>query len=418
MTRMILPYIPAAIGWVVLLYKSPGFLRRRGDPANRAYWVGLLSFCLAMTLLLPPVYRGIDHLTGIANLARLAGNSFGLVAAWMAQAFLAYLNYPPARAHVQVRRVGWLLLVVVLVMTGLFLLAPVKSEAIDFWGRYQDVPYMPEYRFAFLAYLGATLANAAYLAWRNSGITDRPALILGLRLVAIGCLCGLGYVAEEILVVVSVGLGHSVLPLTDTVAQILIAVSAVLILLGSTLPAWGSRVGIPAVYRWERRYRSYRRLYGLWSVLYDAFPEIALLPARSALTEAFGVRDLDFRLYRRVVEIRDGLLKLRPYVDPDVLSRAAELCRAAGLSTAQTQEVMEAASLVGALDARRRGEVGNLELASFSARGGADMNSEVAALEHIARCYAHSRLVRAALAAPGPNKRRELARRVFTSRRW
>lgn len=406
MTRVVLPYIPPAIGWGVLLYKSPGFVRRRGDPANRAYWVGLLSFSLAMTLLLPPVYRWFDHTNGFANLARLAGNSFGLVAAWMAQAFLAYLNYPPDRARVQVRRAGWLLLVVVLVMTGLFILAPVKSEAIDFWGRYRDAPYIAEYRFAFLAYLGVTLANATYLAWRNSGITDRPALILGLRLVAVGCLLGLVYVAQETLFVVTTHLGYSVLPLLDTVAQILIAGSAALILLGSTLPAWGSRVGVPALYRWACRYRSYRRLDHLWRVLYGVFPDIALLPERPALVDIFTVRDLEFRLYRRVVEIRDGLLALRPYVDPDVASRAAELCRAEGLSTEQTQVVMEAASLVGALDARRRGEVINRECLSFGSGGGADIGSEVAALERVARCYAHSPLVRAAVA---PNGRRDVA---------
>lgn len=401
MTRIVLPYIPPAIGWGVLLYKSPGFVRRRGDPANRAYWIGLLSFSLAMTVLLPPVYRWFDHTTGFANLARLAGNSFGLVAAWMALTFLAYLNYPPDQARVQARRTGWLLVVVVLVMTCLFVLAPVKTEAIDFWGRYRDAPYIPEYRFAFLAYLGVTLANAAFLAWRNSGITDRPALILGLRLVAIGCLLGLAYVVQEALFVVTTHLGYSVLPLMDTVAQILIAASAALILLGSTLPAWGSRAGIPVLYRWACRYRSYRRLYHLWRVLYGVFPDIALLPARPALADAFTVRDLEFRLYRRVVEIRDGLLALRPYVDPDVTSRAAELCRTSGLSTEQTQVVMEAASLAGALKARRRGEAVNRDCLSFGSGGGADVGSEVAALEGIAYCYAHSSIVRAAVASNG-----------------
>jgi hypothetical protein len=41
-------------------------------------------------------------------------------------------------------------------------------------------------------------------------------------------------------------------------------------------------------------------------------PEIALLPPRPPLIELLDPRDVDFRLRRRVIEIRDGLLDVRP----------------------------------------------------------------------------------------------------------
>jgi hypothetical protein len=53
-------------------------------------------------------------------------------------------------------------------------------------------------------------------------------------------------------------------------------------------------------------------------------PEIALDPAPSGFRDTLRIRDLDFRLYRRIIEIRDGRLALRPFLDADVARRARE----------------------------------------------------------------------------------------------
>jgi len=395
MMSVILPSIPVAITWAALLYKLPGFLRRHDDLAQRACCFTLFCFALAMTILLPPLAIGLDRLTGVANLARFLGNVVGLLAVWQAQVFMAHLNHPEERARSHVRWAGWLLLLALAVMASVFAFAPVKQEASDFWRQYRVASFMPVYRYAFLAYLGAALAHAAYLSWRNAGIADSPALIVGLRLVTVGCIFGLVYVAEALLVV-SVHLGlDGFLPYANAVAQMLIAAAVGCTVVGLTLPAWGSRVGIPALYEWGCRYRAYRSLYPLWAVLYRAVPTIALLPPRSALADALVIRDLEFRLYRRVVEIRDGFLALRPYVDPGVAVRARELSEEAGLSWEETQAVVEAASLAAALEAKRRRRTINAALSTFGMTGGADVNSEVAMLERVARCYARSPIVRA-----------------------
>lgn len=397
MTSAALPYIPAAIAWAAFLYKSPAFLRRRRDPAQRAYCLSLVFFASAMTALLPPIYLGLDHLAGVPNLARLVGNSAGLASAWMAQAFLAYLNYPKGRARTEVRRFGWLVLITVIAMTVLFLFARVSREDIDFWARYAEAPYMPEYRFAFLAYLGAAMGNGAYLAWRNATITQRPALAFGLRIVSVGCIVGLAYVIEESLLVVAVRLGLGTpSPQADTVAKVLIATATALIVLGSTLPSWATRAGMPALYEWLFRYRAYRHLYPLWPVLYRVRPEIALLPPRSPLRDRLTIRDLDLRLYRRVVEIRDGFLALRPYVDPAVPSWPMEVCQAAGLGNEETDAVIQAVSVAAAIDAKRRGCPRRRDLAAFRG-GGGDIGTEIALLERVARCYTRSPIVRAAV---------------------
>jgi len=50
--------------------------------------------------------------------------------------------------------------------------------------------------------------------------------------------------------------------------------------------------------------------------------EVALAPSAAAPLGDLWPFDLDFRLYRRVVEIRDAQLVLRPYLDADTVAEA------------------------------------------------------------------------------------------------
>ena len=93
----------------------------------------------------------------------------------------------------------------------------------------------------------------------------------------------------------------------------------------TTLPAWGPRAGVPALYEWATRYRACRRLYPLWRDLCKAFPDLALVPPESTVTDALAVRGLELRLTRRAIEIRDGRLALRA----NVPTGAAEAARRA-----------------------------------------------------------------------------------------
>jgi hypothetical protein len=52
------------------------------------------------------------------------------------------------------------------------------------------------------------------------------------------------------------------------------------------------------------------------------FPDVILFPRRRALLELAGVDDVQLRLYRRVIEIRDGMLVLRDYLPAGTLARA------------------------------------------------------------------------------------------------
>ncbi len=395
MTGGILLYFPTVLAWIAVAYEAPFGRHRTRGQHHRAFWLGLLFLALSLTLLLPSISLRVDRLVGIANGTRLVAHALVLVAASAVQIYLLQLNYPDERGRWRIQRRISALAGAIALLVIFFVLAPVHHEALDFWGRYGSAPFMLPYRLVFVGYLGWALVTVVRLGWRYAGVTEHPATAAGLRLVAIGGVLGLAYCLHEVLRVVALSLKVSDPVLDSNMAtQALIAMSVGLMVIGCTMPAWGPLVGIPALVNWLRRHRAYRRLYPLWRDLYEVSPEIALLRPVPPMVDALTFRDLDFRLYRRVVEIRDGILALRPYRDAEAAASALARCRAARLDD-EAPMVVEAASLAVALDARRLDHPGDAGLAAASSAGGADVPSEVLALERLARCYARSPIVRA-----------------------
>jgi hypothetical protein len=121
---------------------------------------------------------------------------------------------------------------------------------------------------------------------------------------------------------------------------VLLMPGVLLFLIGVTYPAAATRVG--AVRIWWRHRRGYRQLAPLWTVLHAEFPDDALdrVPA-ARWRDAFRLRGTHRRYYRRVVECRDGLVRISPYlartdVSADLPSRLRQAlsAHAAGEPTA------------------------------------------------------------------------------------
>ena len=247
------------------------------------------------------------------------------------------------------------------------------------------------------------MANFARLSWRYAHVSLHVSLRIGFRLVAVGGILGLGFVANEAL-----RSGTTYLNVADPLpaarlSQLLIAGFMAAGLTGTTMPAWGPHAGIPALVDWLHRYRSLRRLYPLWLALYQASPQIALFPPVPFLADILAWRQLEFRLHRRVVEIRDGQLMLRPYRHPAAMEYARELCATAGLAEEEAAVVLEATDLAVALRMRAAGRVMGSLAPTPLAPAGANLESEAAALERVARCYRRSPLVQAVLTRLQPD---------------
>jgi hypothetical protein len=106
---------------------------------------------------------------------------------------------------------------------------------------------------------------------------------------------------------------------------------------------------------------------------------------------------LNYRLYRRVIEIRDGLLALRSYRDPEVRVQARRCGEAAGLTGDELRAAVAAAQLKAALTAKAQGVIVRADSSAsaddrelFELRRGNDLTTEAAWLGKIARAYVQS----------------------------
>jgi len=228
-------------------------------------------------------------------------------------------------------------------------------------------------------FLAAVLITVAPLFWRVA--RDAPAGLprLGLRAIAVGQVVVALYAADKAMLVVI----HSAGAPVDftTVEPVATAVQAV-----GTLLAVGGALA-PATRRTRSAASAYRSLLALrplWTAMRDAFPEVILFTPRRAVIELAGVDDVHLRLYRRVIEIRDGMLALRPYL-PSAPGAPGD------------PAVAEATAIALALHRRAAGEppAGHDE---GWAPVGPEMADEVAWLSRVSRAYRRVRLTPDAVA--------------------
>jgi hypothetical protein len=230
-------------------------------------------------------------------------------------------------------------------------------------------------------YLGAVLITTSLLFRRVA--RDAPAGLprLGLRTIAAGTAMIALYAAVKTGLIVARGAG---MPIDfESVApwgRSLQGIGTLLAVTGALVPV-GQRVrSVTATWR------SLLALRPLWTAMRDAFPEVILFTPRRAAIELAGVDDVHLRLYRRVIEIRDGMLALRPYLS--------------GVSPSTPEA--EAAAIASALRRRADG-VAPASHAQTFAPVGPQMSDEVAWLSRVSRAYRRGGFRAPAARTPRPS---------------
>ncbi len=347
-------YGPPILAWVLFVFRRGSTDRDR----RSVRWI-FGGLAVSLTALTPAGHTVIRAATGVQELPRLIGNTAMLFAVWAALRFLVHLNGTPAGYRWQAR---WMAGMAVL-MGVFFVLAPDLMF---------ESPWAMEYYLAYALAQIPALVELIMLSGAYARIVGDPAIRIGLWLAAAGTTGALLYLVSKTVLAMSPRLGFDYPPGRDPlVATVFPAVSQALVLLG---------VALPAVAGWVSRYRRYRRLRPLWTDLYRADPEIALHPPRVA---ALG--NLKLSLYRRVIEIRDGLLALQPYRDPEFAVAARESAQRAGLRGRRLEAEVEAAVVAAALSARARGAAPAEPEGLVS--GGGDLASDTAFLSDVADAY-------------------------------
>lgn len=307
----------AALLWLTTAVESANVLRRRHpEPALNMLLVTFGLLAITATFFVPAVHLTVGRVTGVANIGEPIARTGLLGAAWSVQIMLHRLG-DHGTAGLRLGRRGLVLGAFVIVLWACFLAAPVATPTVMFTRDYGHDPAVAAYLVASLAYLWLALIDVIRGTMRYGRAAQRP-LAIALRLIGLGCWLGLGYIAAKAVFVVMLVTGRGTVEggLESTISRLLAVAGGLLVIIGSALPYLARRAGAARV--WIVTYRNLSRLYPLWALMYRAEPGIALDPPSSRLTDALRVRDLDLRLYRRVIEIRDGYLTLAPYLPPDV----------------------------------------------------------------------------------------------------
>ncbi|MBW1603948.1 hypothetical protein JJV70_17935 [Streptomyces sp. JJ66] len=327
--------------WAMVLWRAPAALRAR---RQRALWVTFAALTLSMTLRLPEIMRAIDGGTGVNNLSTLLKHVFGLTAGAALLEFVFGITRPTSRDGRRLRLA--LAGTTLLALTVLFALTPREAQAEKFFEFHAGGgAAVTTYLLVWYAYLGLAMAVAATLFWSAQRHAGAGWLRAGLLLLGAGTAASVGYalVRAAFLVlrltgVAGAGTDTGVTHWTDVAKHAAI----VLILLGSVLPAVGAA-------RAARRYaRHLRALAPLWQTLTAAVPEVVL-------PEELRRSELRMRLHRRMVEIRDAILALQPYVTAAQREHAAAVAARSGLTGTARQALADACWLEAARHARLAG---------------------------------------------------------------
>lgn len=280
----------------------------RGTPRPTGTWaMGALlgSFAVAFASY-APLFEGAVE-TVVPHVARLLSNCASLAAATAVLAVSFQLNLEPADAQQRIRVRLVLLAVSAIGMTILFAYEQIAQRSQQVYALYL---------LLYISYLGFAVVDFLAQAVRQAKTTRRSSVRVGLRMAAAGCGFALVYVVYKVTRLVDLGLGLGLIDshsqCSSLVGRCLFSVTApalavLLICLGLTLPAVVYPISQARRRRWE--VRSFEALGILWQDLSAAMPDIVL---SSAGTEDVS-NDSDFLLQRRVIEISDGILALRPY---------------------------------------------------------------------------------------------------------
>ncbi|WP_335972329.1 MAB_1171c family putative transporter [Streptomyces sp. CA2R106] len=328
------------------------------DPATRYVGWFALSMGAALLVLAPATVRAVHRFGPAPRVAALLGTELKMGALTVLALIARALAEPGRPQREAERRSARQALAAGVLLAALFLPAGVREHngtgyVTGTAGRW----LLAGYDVLFVGYSLRCLALFGTLLGRHTRGMPPSALRTGLRLMRVSGAVGAAWTLLLLWDAVRVLRSGRQDTAEHRMAAVLALVCVLLAVGGATASTWERALTAPV--RLVRAARSYRALEPLWSALYEAHPGIALRPPRPDRWPA--LRDVQFALYRRVIEIHDGRLSLRPYYPADARAWLAARTTAGAealpdtLSRAPSDAAVEAAALAAAVEARRAG---------------------------------------------------------------
>jgi len=368
---------------------------RNAERGQRLLWRSLLLLAVLATLKDPWVRAALDRsLPGIAPWQPVLPHLAALTAGYIAVELARGIALPPGDALRGVR-IRIAALVAALVNELALSAWLVESDQSIELGDQRPGVASTAYWLVFLGGLGVALAKLTSGTRWFRRRTARGSMQTSVTLVGLGSVVGLMYVLQKVAVLLfdHWRVGGAYVRIAPVVGDVLIALALLPIAVGCSFPLV-DRLALPAR---MRRAAALRDLAPLWWAMYGATPSIALDPPVSTVGTALllpfrRLRELDVQLYRRVIEIRDGGLALRPFTPRVNGDRVRLEAVRLGISGDDLPAVLAAAELELARRRKARGELPRT-IARTEVGGGTDLESEVEQLRALARAWRDAELV-------------------------
>lgn len=374
-TRTLCFVIAALSSYAALVYRLCQARRSWKDSAYRALITTLLLQCLTFTM--GAVAMGSERFLGVRNLAILVMHLAAVAFCVSAQIIL--LRWAAADEEAVRKTRYWLITGITLdvVLTALFLLADGPGRPASDFDTGSGRPLVLTYLLAFIVSQAVPCVTIFRQCGPYARMTDNASLRQALRMLSVAAVVLFLYCVARTVNILTAAAGIDI-GVWKLASNVFSATGIVILSLGLTMSAWAPSA--TRLLEWARTYRSYRALYPLWRDLYESSPDIALEPPGAS------VSDLDYRLHRRVVEIRDGWRDLRPYIDRTTHGAGGPDKEA---SEESRQAFTEAAQIKQALLAKRNGTVphDNKDAGDFDDRDTDNFSAEVAWLTQVAAAY-------------------------------
>jgi hypothetical protein len=301
-----------ALAWMLyLIARSPRNVRRWAVGGLLAGWSIAYPFGIAASA--GTEFLGVDAMT-----SRYLQHAFQLGAAYSLMCFFQFSALDKARAgrRAAMEAVGLLVALVVITVANLAIPEELRLAAATVTstpgGGPVGEPAIAVFYSAANSYMLYVCLAAAVWTLRYARGAE-PRLRRGLRVASFG----LGSISLASAMFVYSNLsrwaGSPASPTVVVTSVFLLLLGIVLFIAGMVYPYLVTRLAVTRV--WLRHRRAYRKLRPLWMILNERFPQDALnrVPV-SPWHDALTLRSVHRRYYRRVIECRDGLVRISPYL--------------------------------------------------------------------------------------------------------
>ena len=399
----------ALFAWTVVITNAKHIATMRNQPARLATWTMYVFFAMIFTTGWSTIWDHIDKWTDLGQSNTLITMCWVVCYSANALILLQLWTYEPEQARRRAKATISGAVVVLVTMVALFLRSdPQHQYQNSFTAWYGGSVEYEAYLLVYLTTFTVVEIETIRLCRRYAKLMTRSWLRTGLITAGTGASIGLLYSITR-LADIAAARADIDLSRWENVAEIGAGLGALLLMIGMTLHTWGPRVSAD-VLRGRRLY-AYARLRPLWAAFYTRDPGIAFddhrdnsadrAPARlHAAARVF--QDPEYHIARRIVEIRDGILTLRLYLDPVITDQARDHFSQQGLDDLDLDAAIVAAQIHAALDARITTSDHSVLRSPTTSNAPADLDAELVWLLKVTRHFTRHHRSMAKFASPDP----------------